>query len=60
MVTADIVEYDPTHGTYWLPSNHYSVAGTVKASAMTMAIPNLCSAFFDVAECFKKDGPPGN
>ncbi|XP_071795140.1 S-adenosylmethionine-dependent methyltransferase Rv2258c-like [Asterias amurensis] len=58
-VAAKIVEYDPKDGTYWLPLQRYVVAGTVKASAMTRAIPNLCAAFFDVAKCFKKDGPRG-
>ena len=59
MVANCIVDYDAASGTYWLPTHRHCIAGKVKATAMALAIPNLCAAFFDVAECFKKDGPPG-
>ncbi|XP_022097455.1 uncharacterized protein LOC110982950 [Acanthaster planci] len=59
MVATNIVEYDAARETYWLPPHRHCIDGSVKATAMTRAIPTLCAAFFDVAECFKKDGPPG-
>ncbi|XP_038078783.1 uncharacterized protein LOC119746072 [Patiria miniata] len=59
MAATDIVVYDAPSQTYWLPPHHHCADGSLKATAMVQAIPNLCAAFFDVAECFKKDGPPG-
>ena len=54
-----IVEYNAADETYWLPAHRRAIAGSVRTTALTMAIPNLCQAFFHVAECFRKDGPPG-
>ncbi|XP_033634755.1 uncharacterized protein LOC117296022 [Asterias rubens] len=56
MAAANIVNFDPTEGTFWLPS-HRSNIMDLKALAMTA--PVLQGGFFQVADCFRKDGPRG-
>ncbi|XP_038060960.1 uncharacterized protein LOC119731772 isoform X1 [Patiria miniata] len=56
MVTAYIVSFDPVEEKYWIPKHRHSIA---QSRGRAMYTPTLSSAFFDVADCFQKDGPPG-
>ncbi len=57
MVTAKIVNYDPSTKVYWIPKSHHSI---MNVTGLAMCTPTLSSAFFDVADSFRKDGPSGN
>ncbi|XP_071794724.1 S-adenosylmethionine-dependent methyltransferase Rv2258c-like isoform X1 [Asterias amurensis] len=57
MAVADIVNFDPEQDTYWIPAHR--VGTLTQSGLLSVAIPCLSSGFFDVAECFKKDGPAG-
>ncbi|XP_022097368.1 uncharacterized protein LOC110982906 [Acanthaster planci] len=56
MAVSDIVTYDPAHETYWLPAHRM---GILRPGMLSMAIPSLSGGFFEVSECFKKNGPAG-
>ncbi|XP_071805257.1 S-adenosylmethionine-dependent methyltransferase Rv2258c-like [Asterias amurensis] len=56
MVTAKIVNYDPSTETYWIPKSHHSIT---QFTGLAMCTPSLSTAFFDVADSFRKDGPSG-
>ena len=56
MVTGHIVNYDPEKRVYWIPKHRHCI---VQFEGWTLFTASMSSAFFNVAECFKIDGPPG-
>ncbi|XP_038076642.1 demethylmenaquinone methyltransferase-like [Patiria miniata] len=56
MAASDIVTFEPAQERYWLPAHRM---GILQSSMLSMAIPCLAGGFFEVAECFKKNGPAG-
>ncbi len=56
MASANIVNFDPKEGKFWLPSHR---ANIMELKGLVMTLPVLYGGFFKVAECFRKDGPAG-
>ena len=63
MVSGKIVSMDVSAEKYWIPNHHKCVFQTGsklhKAVVETLGVPMLCTAFYDLIECFKLSGPKG-
>ncbi|XP_038054511.1 uncharacterized protein LOC119726748 isoform X2 [Patiria miniata] len=63
MAAAQIVSFDASAGTYWIPEDHWPALKKgdkfSKAVLSTLSIPMLSEAFCSVKECFKLGGPAG-
>ncbi|XP_033634127.1 ubiquinone/menaquinone biosynthesis C-methyltransferase UbiE-like [Asterias rubens] len=56
MAAANIVNFDPKEGKFWLPSHRSNI---IELKGLAMTLPILYGGFLKVAECFRKDGPTG-
>ncbi|XP_038079119.1 ubiquinone/menaquinone biosynthesis C-methyltransferase UbiE-like [Patiria miniata] len=56
MTSARVVNFDPKEEKYWLPAHRSNIT---ELKGLAMSAPILCGGFLQVAECFKRNGPPG-